>query len=41
MNQLSKGATLKIINIIIDILKAALKLLVLIFLLSSSKNFNT
>ena len=36
MNQLSKGAILKMINMIIDILRAALKLLVLIFLLSSS-----
>ena len=39
MNQLSNGATPKIIRIIILTLKAALKLLVLIFLLSSSRNF--
>ena len=36
MNQLSNGATPKIINIIILTLKAALKLLVFMFLLSSS-----
>ena len=39
MNQLSIGVILKMINMTIDILRAALKLLVLIFLFRLSNSF--